>query len=92
VKTQFDGGSIGVMGELASPIMGVDSLGLSFGLYVDGGKAHLSVDEAFAGSLVADSGLTSMVADQINAQLGGIPLPPVTINSDGGELMVALGQ
>ncbi|MEZ4674111.1 MAG: hypothetical protein R2932_07670 [Caldilineaceae bacterium] len=92
VTTQFDGGNIGVMGSLASPVMGVDSLGLSFGLSVDGGMAHVSVGEAFAGNLVADSGITSMVADQINAQLGAIPLPPVAINADGGELMVALGQ
>jgi hypothetical protein len=54
--------------------------------------AQVSVNEAFAGNLVADSGLASMVADQINAQLGAIPLPPMTISSDGGELMVALGQ
>jgi len=92
VKTHFDGGNIGVKGDLASPIMGVDSLGLSFGLSVDGGMAHLSVGEAYAGNMVADSSLTSMVADQINAQLGAIPLPPVNISADGGELMVALGQ
>lgn len=92
IVTHFDGGNIGIMGSLASPVMGVDSLGLSFGLSVDGGTAALSVDEAFAGNLVADSGLTSMVADQINAQLAAIPLPPVSIDSDGGELSVALGQ
>ncbi len=92
VKTHFEGGNIGIMSDLASPIMGVDSLGLSFGLSVDGGMAQVSVGEAYAGNMVADSSLTSMVADQINAQLGAIPLPPITINSDGGELMVALGQ
>lgn len=92
VTTHFEGGNIGVMSSLASPIMGIDSLGLSFGLAVDGGTAELSVGEAFAGNLVADSALTGMVADQINAQLAAIPLPPITINSDGGELMVALGQ
>ncbi len=92
VTTHFEGGNIGIMSSLASPIMGVDSLGLSFGLTVDGGTAELSVGEAFAGNLVADSALTGMVADQINAQLAAIPLPPITINSDGGELMVALGQ
>lgn len=92
VTTHFEGGNIGIMSSLASPIMGVDSLGLSFGLTVDGGTAELSVGEAFAGNLVADSALTAMVADQINAQLAAIPLPPITIDSDGGELMVALGQ
>lgn len=92
VTTHFDGGNIGIMGSLASPIMGIDSMGLSVGLAVDGGMAEVSVNEAFAGNLVADSGLTSMVADQINAQLSMIPLPPVSIESDGGELMVALGQ
>lgn len=92
VTTHFDGGNIGIMGSLTSPVMGVDSMGLSVGLSVDGGMAEVSVNEAFAGNLVADSGLTSMVADQINAQLSMIPLPPVSIESDGGELMVALGQ
>ncbi len=92
VTTHFDGGNIGIMGSLANAIMGVDSLGLSFGLSVDGGTAQVSVNEAFAGNLVADSGLTSMVADQINAQLSAIPLPPVMVSSDGGELMLALGQ
>lgn len=92
VTTHFEGGNIGVMSSLASPIMGIDSLGLSFGLAVDGGTAQLSVGEAFAGNLVADSALTGMVADQINAQLAAIPLPPVTIESADGELMVALGQ
>lgn len=92
VTTHFDGGNIGIMSSLANSIMGVDSLGLSFGLSVDGGMAQVSVNEAFAGNLVADSGLAGMVADQINAQLSAIPLPPVTISSDGGELMVALGQ
>lgn len=92
VKTHFDGGNIGLMASFAAPVAGVDSLGLSFGLHVDSGMAHVSVAEAFAGNMVADSSLTSMVADQINAQLGAIPLPPVTIESDGGELMVGLGQ
>ncbi len=92
VKTHFEGGDIGVMTDLATPIMGIDSLGLSFGLTVDSGKAELSVGEAYAGNMVADSSLTGMVADQINAQLAAIPLPPVTISSDSGELMVALGQ
>jgi hypothetical protein len=92
VTTHFDDGNIGVMSSLANSIMGVDSLGLSFGLSIDGGTAQVSVNEAFAGNLVVDSGLASMVADQINAQLGAIPLPPVTVSSDGGELMVALGQ
>ncbi len=92
VVTQFDGGDIGIMGQFASPVAGVDSLGLSFGLSVDGGAAQLSIDEAFAGNMVADSGLTSMIADQINAQLAAIPLPPVSIESDGGELMVGLSQ
>jgi len=92
VKTHFDGGNIGLMSSFASPIMGIDSLGLSFALSVDDGIAQISVDEAFAGNMVADSGLVSMVSDQINAQLGALPLPPVTIESDGGELMVALGQ
>ena len=92
VVTQFDGGNIGIMGQFASPVAGVDSLGLSFGLSVDGGAAQLSIDEAFAGNMVADSGVTSMIADQINAQLAAIPLPPVSIESDGGELMVGLSQ
>lgn len=92
VTTHFDGGNIGIMGSLAAPVMGIDSLGLSVGLSVDGGTAEVSVNEAFAGNLVADSGLTSMVADQINAQLSAIPLPPLSIDSEGGELMVALGQ
>jgi hypothetical protein len=92
VVTHFEDGNIGIMSSLASPIMGIDSLGLSFGLSVDGGTAQVSVGEAFAGNLVADSSLTGMVADQINAQLAAIPLPPVTIESEGGELMVALGQ
>ena len=92
VTTHFEDGNIGVMSSLATPIMGIDSLGLSFGLAVDGGTAQLSVGEAFAGNLVADSALTGMVADQINAQLAAIPLPPVTIDSADGELTVALGQ
>lgn len=92
VTTHFEDGNIGIAGSLATPIMGVDSLGLSFGLAVDGGTAQLSVGEAFAGNLVADSALTGMVADQINAQLAAIPLPPVTIDSADGELTVALGQ
>lgn len=91
VTTHFEDGNIGVMSSLATPIMGIDSLGLSFGLAVDGGTAQLSVGEAFAGNLVADSALTSMVADQINAQLAAIPLP-VTIDSADGELTVALVQ
>lgn len=92
VTTHFDGGNIGIKSSFAAPIMGVDALGVSVGLSVDGGTAQVSVGEAFAGTLVADSSLTSMVADQINAQLAAIPLPPVTIESDGGELTVALGQ
>jgi hypothetical protein len=92
VTTHFEDGNIGVMSSLATPIMGIDSLGLSFGLAVDGGTAQLSVGEAFAGNLVADSALTGMVADQINAQLAAIPLPPVTIDAADGELTVALGQ
>ena len=92
VTTHFADGNIGVMSSLATPIMGIDSMGLSFGLAVDGGMAKLSVGEAFAGNLVADSALTGMVADQINAQLAAIPLPPVTIDSADGELTVALGQ
>lgn len=92
VVTHFDGGNIGIMGNFASPVAGVDSLGLSMGLSLDGGTAALSIDEAFAGNMVADSGLTSMIADQINAQLSAIPLPPASINADGGELMVSLGQ
>jgi len=91
VTTHFDGGNIGIMSSFAAPIMGVDSLGVSVGVTVDG-TAQISVGEAFAGSLVADSGVTSMIADQINAQLAAIPLPPVTIEADGGELTLALGQ
>lgn len=92
IKTHFDGGNIGIMSDFAAPVAGVDSLGVVFGLSLDGGMAHLSVDEAFAGNMVADSSLTSMVADQVNAQLSAIPLPPVKIESDGGELMVSLSQ
>jgi hypothetical protein len=92
VKTHFDGGNIGIMGEFASPVAGVDSIGLSLGVSVDGGTANISVGEAFAGNMVADSALTGMIAEQINGQLSAIPLPPVSIDADGGELTVALGQ
>ena len=92
VTTHFADGNIGIASSLATPILGVDSVGLSFGLAIDGGTAQLSVGEAFAGNLVADSALTGLVADQINAQLAAIPLPPVTIDSADGELTVALGQ
>lgn len=92
VKTHFDGGHIGLMGEFASPVAGVDSVGLSVAVSVDGGAASVHVQEAFAGNMVADSGLTGMIAEQINAQLSAIPLPPVSIDADGGELTVALGQ
>jgi len=92
VTTHFDGGNIGIMSNFASPVAGVDSLGVSLGLTVDGGMAHVSVNEAFAGNMLADSGITGMIAGQINGALSGVPLPPLSIDSDGGELMVALGQ
>ena len=92
VKTHFDGGNIGIMGELASPVAGVDSMGLSVALSVDGGIANVAVNEAFAGNMIADSGITSMIAGQINGALSGIMLPSVSIDANGGELMVSLGQ
>lgn len=90
VKAHFDGGNIGIMSELASPVAGVDSMGLSMSLSIDGGTASVAVNEAFAGNLIADSALTDMIAGQINGSLSAIPLPPVSIDADGGALMVSL--
>ena len=90
VKAHFDGGNIGIMSELASPVAGVDSMGLSMSLSIDGGTASVAVNEAFAGNLIADSALTDMIAGQINGSLSAIPLPPVSIDANGGALMVSL--
>lgn len=92
VKTHFDDGNIGIVGELASPVAGVDSLGLSIALDLSGGAANLAVNEAFAGNMVADSAMVDMIASQINSQLSGILIPSVSLDAESGELMISLGQ
>ncbi len=91
VKTSFDGGNVHIVAEMAEPIMGVGSLGLSGAVMTDGG--HLSVDlsEAAAGSFVADPGILSLVSQQIDGALSGMMLP-FSIDANGGELMVGMGQ
>ena len=92
VKTQFDGGHISVVAELANAVAGVDALGLSAAVSLDDGMASVHLSEAFAGGLLADSGLVSMVNDQINASLAAYRFVPASIDSDGGNLMVGIGQ
>ncbi|MBV7328875.1 hypothetical protein KFU94_11555 [Chloroflexi bacterium TSY] len=89
VKTSFDGGKIHVVAELANGgVMGIDSLGASGALMLDGGSASVQLDEAFAGGLVADSGLVGMVGAQINGMLNAYAFPPASVSADGGSLMV----
>jgi hypothetical protein len=92
VKTHFDGGNIGIIGELAEPVAGVDSLGLSAALSLNETGASLAINEAFAGNMVADSGIVSMIADQINSQIGGFTIPGLSIDAESGELMISFGQ
>lgn len=92
VEAQFDGGNIGIVGELAEPVAGVDSLGLSAAVALSDMGATLAINEAFAGNLVADSSITALIADQINSQLGAFAFPGLSIESEGGELMITFGQ
>jgi hypothetical protein len=92
VKTIFDGGNIGIVGELAAPVAGVDSLGLSVALSMDASGTSLAVNEAFAGNLLADSGITSMIADQINSQIGGMTIPGLSVDAESGELVITFAQ
>lgn len=89
VKTGFEDGKIHVVAELANGgIMGVDSLGLSGALMMDGGRASIQLEEAFAGQMVADSSLVDMVNDQVNATLGMYLFPNASVSADDGSLMV----
>ena len=92
VKTGFDGGQVHLVAELADAVMGVDSLGLAGAVSMDGGHLSLDLANASAGGLAADPGMLGMISDQINAALGGVMLPAMNINADGGNLMVGMGQ
>lgn len=91
VKTAFDGGEVHIVAEMAEPVMGVGSMGFAGGVMSDG--SHLSVDlkSASAGAFAADSGILAMISDQVNAALSGMMLP-FSVDADGGELMVGMGQ
>lgn len=91
VKTSFDGGNVHIVAEMAEPVMGVGSLGVSGAVMSDG--SHMSVDlgEAAAGNFVADAGILGMISQQVNGALSGMMLP-FSVDASGGELMVGMGQ
>jgi hypothetical protein len=92
VKAHFDDGHIGLKGEFANAVAGVDSIGVLGAVSVDGGALNIDLSEAFAGNMLADSGLTSMIAGQINSSLSGLAVLPVNIDANGGELSISVNQ
>lgn len=91
VKTSFDGGNVHIVAEMAAPVMGVDSLGLSGAVMSEDGQLSVDISEAAAGSFVADPGILGLVGQQINGALSGMMLP-FDVSAEGGELMVGMGQ
>jgi hypothetical protein len=68
-----------------------DTLDLSGKLMVDGGKVQLALDGASAGNVGVPTAVLAMIGDQINAALGTMAVPPVTLTTDSGSVSVALG-
>jgi hypothetical protein len=58
---------------------------------VDGGKVQLALDGASAGNVGVPTAVLAMIGDQINAALGSMAVPPVTLTTDSGSVSVALG-
>ncbi len=92
VKTQFDGGHISIVAELANAVAGVDSLGVTGSVSMDDGMAAVNLSEAFAGNLLADGGILSTINDQVNASLAAYRFVPASIDADGGSLSVGISQ
>lgn len=92
VKTSFEDGMVSIVAELGNAVAGVDSLGLTGAVSLDGGQLSVDLNEAFAGNLVADPTLVALVGDQINSALGGMMFPPISVDAEGGNLMVGMGQ
>ncbi|MEM7134737.1 MAG: hypothetical protein AAF702_51215 [Chloroflexota bacterium] len=92
VKTGFDGGNVHLVAELASPVMGVDSLGVDAAVSAGDGMMNVGLNNLSAGNLVVDGGILGLINDQISANLGSIPMLPLSVEAGDGSLMIGMMQ
>jgi len=88
VIAMFGPEKIYLTASLSQPVGGIDSVGLSGNVMVDGTTLKVALDEAYAGPYVVGQAVMGVISDRINDAMEEIAVLPVSVETEEGTMTI----